>query len=94
MSVVEVECPMCKGKLWVELATAKVVDHHTADHQKQDLDTFLKNRQKPDNFWDEKLKKAKDETARRKADLEQRFREAKEHPEALRGDVDSPFKWD
>jgi hypothetical protein len=94
MSLLEVKCPLCKGTLWIEIATGKVVDHKSADHQKQDFDTFLKTRQKPDDFWDEKLKKAKDDTAKRKAEMEERFKQAKEHPEELQGDVESPFKWD
>lgn len=94
MAVIEIKCPECKGTLWLDQATGKVVDHQSADHQKADLGVFLKSQNKVTGFWDDKLKKAKEEEARRKSDLEQRFKQAKEHPEELKGDVESPFKWD
>ena len=43
---------------------------------------------------EEKARKAKEDMAKRKVEIEQQFKQAKEHPEDLKGDVESPFKWD
>lgn len=94
MSILEIKCPMCKGSIWIEQSTGAVVDHKSGDQQKVSLDSFLKDQKGRAGKWDEKLNRAKDDTARRRTEIEERFRHAKEHPEELKGDVDSPFKWD
>jgi hypothetical protein len=46
LSLFEIKCPLCKGTIWIDPATGKVVDHQSADHQKGDFNEFLKSRQK------------------------------------------------
>jgi hypothetical protein len=75
MSLFETKCPMCKGSLWVDPSTLKIVDHRPADHQKASLEQFLKD-SKQDKGWDEKMKKAQEEEARRKAEIEEKFKKA------------------
>jgi hypothetical protein len=97
MSLFEVKCPLCKGTLWIDPASGKVVDHQSADHKKGDFDEFMKNRQKG-VAWDDRFQKAKDEEAKRKAEIEQKFKKAKEDKDAGPGPDDSPMKspldWD
>jgi len=94
MAILEIKCPACKASIWVDQSTGKVVDHKSADQQKVSLDSFLKAQQEKSGKWDQKMVKAKDDVARRKQELEERFKQAREHPEDLKGDVESPFKWD
>lgn len=94
MSLLEIKCPLCKGVLWVDQSTGKVVDHKSADKQKTDFNEFLKAQKNPNPGWEDKFKKIQEDKARRKAEIEQKFKMAKENPDELEGDVDSPFKWD
>lgn len=95
MSQFEVKCPMCKGTLIIDPVNQKVVEHKSPEHQKASFDDFLKN-QKKGVAWDEKMKKAKEDEARRKSEIENKFKEAKdivvdpEEKESMR----SPFDWD
>lgn len=96
MSLFEIKCPLCKGTLWIDPVTQKVVDHKSPDQQKVNFEDFLKN-QKKGTAWDDKMKKAKEEEAKRKAEIEMKFKQAKDTPleegdttEPLR----SPFDWD
>lgn len=84
---------MCKGHMWIDLSSGKVVDHRSADHQKADFDQFMKERKESAGLWDDRLKKAKEEEARRKAEWEKRFKAAKEDPDSLEGDVPT-IQWD
>jgi len=46
MSLFETKCPMCKGTLWIDPSTMKVVDHKAADREQQkkaDFAQFLKS---------------------------------------------------
>lgn len=90
----EVKCPMCKGTLWIDQTSGRVIDHKTADQQKVGFDDFLKQQKNKSSELDDKLRKAKEEAARRKAEIEAQFKKAKENPDELKGDVESPFKWD
>jgi benzoyl-CoA reductase/2-hydroxyglutaryl-CoA dehydratase subunit BcrC/BadD/HgdB len=94
MSLFEIKCPSCKATLWIDPSTCKVVDHKSADHQKADFGEFLKSRQGREGIWDEKMKKAREEEAKRKADLEQKFKMAKENPDQLQGDGKPDIMWD
>jgi hypothetical protein len=94
MSLFEIKCPLCKGTIWVDPSTGKVVDHKSADKKKADFDGFLKAQKNPNPQWDEKFKKIQDDKAKRKAEIEEKFKQAKENPEAFEGPVDSPFQWD
>ena len=94
MAVIEIKCPMCKGSIWIEQSTGKVVDHKSADQQKVDFNSFLKSQDGRASALEEKARKAKEDMAKRKVEIEQQFKQAKEHPEDLKGDVESPFKWD
>jgi hypothetical protein len=94
MSLLEIKCPLCKGTLWIDQSTGKVVDHKSSDKQKADFDEFLKARKNYNPAWEDKFNKAREEKAKRKAEIEERFRKAKENPDELQGEVDSPFKWD
>lgn len=95
MSLFEVKCPLCKGSLWIDPSTQKVVEHKAPDQQKTNFDDFLKDHKKS-KPWDDKMKKAKEEEARRKAEIEIKFKEVKdipvepESPDKMR----SPFDWD
>ncbi|MBD3346255.1 MAG: hypothetical protein GF401_14455 [Chitinivibrionales bacterium] len=93
MSLLQIKCPMCKGSLWIDPANGKVVDHQSADHKKADFNEFLKSNQKGKD-WEDKLKKAKDEDARKKAEWEEKFKKAKESPDDLKDDYRSPFQWE
>ena len=95
MSLFEIKCPMCKGTIWIDPASGKVVDHQSADHQKGDFNEFLKSRQKGAG-WDDRFQKAKTDEAKRKAEIEQKFKQAKESPESGSGEnpMQSPFDWD
>jgi hypothetical protein len=94
MSLVEIKCPLCKGSLWIDLSSGKVVDQKSADHQKADFGTFLKSQDGRVNALEEKARKAKEEAVKRKAEIDSMFKKAKENPDELKGDVESPFKWD
>jgi Zn-finger nucleic acid-binding protein len=78
MSLFETVCPMCNGTLWIDPSTLKIVDHRAADHQKADLKRFLEE-SKQDKGWDEKMRKSREEEARRKAEIEEKFRHAREN---------------
>jgi hypothetical protein len=96
MSLFEVKCPLCKGTLWIDPASGKVVDHQSADHKKGDFGEFMKNRQKG-VAWDDRMQKAKDEEARRKAEIEEKFRKARDDKDAGKPDegvMKSPLDWD
>ncbi len=95
MSLFEVKCPLCKGTLWIDPASGKVVDHKSADQQKANFDEFMKSRRKA-SAWDEKMKKAKEEEAKRKAEIEMKFKEAREITEINKDDemFHSPLDWD
>jgi Zn-finger nucleic acid-binding protein len=94
MAMLEIKCPMCKGTLWIDQSNGKVVDHSSAEHAKADFDSFMKAQQDKSSRWDDRLHKAKDETAKRKAEIDERFRKARENPDSVQGDYESPFKWD
>jgi len=98
MALFEVKCPLCKGTLFIDPVTQKVVDHHAADHKKGDFDEFLKNRSK-NPAWDDRFQKAREEERKRKEAIEQKFKQAaKESAEGDMNDADkpmkSPFDWD
>lgn len=95
MSLFEIKCPLCKGTLWIDPANGKVVDHKSADHQKANFDDFLKSRQKG-TAWDEKMKKAKDDEAKRRAEIEAKFKNVKgEQPDTLESTpFSTPLDWD
>lgn len=88
---------MCKGTLWIDPSTLRIVDHREADHKKADLAQFLKD-SKQDKGWDAKMKAAREEEARRKAEIEEKFRRAKDGKEAGGGvppeGLKSPLDWD
>ncbi len=94
MSVFEVKCPMCKGSLWIDPATCKVVEHKSPDQQKTDFKEFLKSREKG-VAWDDKFQKAKEEEKKRKAEIEQKFKQAKDLTDSKPDDpFKSPLDWD
>jgi hypothetical protein len=96
MSLFEIKCPLCKGTLWIDPASGKVVDHKSADHQKGNFEDFMKSRQKGP-AWDDRLKKAKDDEVRRKAEIEEKFKKAASEPVEINPDekpMNSPFDWD
>lgn len=95
MSLFEIRCPLCKGTLWIDPASGKVVDHKSVDQPKANFEDFMKSRNKG-TAWDDKMKKAKEEEARRKAEIEQKFRSAKDAPQQMDDDssMRSPLDWD
>ena len=95
MSLFQIKCPMCKGTLWIDPSTQKVVDHQSADHQKADFGEFLKNRDKKP-AWDDRLTKAKEDERKRKEEIDRKFKAAKDDPSTLpdEGVMKSPFDWD
>lgn len=95
MSLLEVKCPMCKGSLWLDPSSGKVVDHKAADQKKLDFGEFVKSQSNRGAKLEDQFKKAKEEQEKRKKELDENFKRAKEHPEELKGDdVQSPFQWD
>ena len=94
MSLLELKCPVCKGTLWIDISSGKVVDSKSADHKTTDFDSFVQSQKDRSGKWDNKLQKAKGEIEKRKAEIEEKFRQAKEHPDQLKDDYQSPFKWD
>ena len=56
---------MCGGTLWIDPASMKIIDHKPSEEPKADLDGFLKS-YRQDRGWDGKMKKAKEEEARRR----------------------------
>ncbi|MDR3012747.1 MAG: hypothetical protein LBU70_06005 [Chitinispirillales bacterium] len=100
MSLFETKCPQCKGTLWIDPSSLKIVDHRPADREKADLQKFLEDSKK-DKGWDDKMKKAFEEEARRKAEIEEKFKQAaKENQnfnynnDASSAGLKSPFDWD
>jgi hypothetical protein len=94
MSLFEIKCPMCKGTIWIDPSSGKIVDHQSVDHQKGDFNEFLKSRQKG-VAWDDRFQKAREEEKKRKADIEQKFKQAKDSPgEESEKPMSSPFDWD
>lgn len=93
MSLFEIKCPICKGTLWIDLATGKVVDHKSADQPKANFEDFLKT-QKKGVAWDDKFQKAKEEEAKRKAEIELKFKKAKDEDQGPVEPFKSPFDWD
>ncbi len=94
MALFELKCPMCKGKLWIDPSSGKIIDYKAADQKKLDLDAFLKSQKTKGTELENKFKKAKEEQAKRKEQMEKDFKRAKEHPEELEGEYQSPFQWD
>jgi len=94
MSLFEIKCPMCKGTIWINPSTGKIVDHKSADHKKIDLNDFLKSQKDRGSKLEEQFKKAKEEQQKRKQEMEEKFKRTKEHPEEFQGDYQSPFQWD
>jgi hypothetical protein len=94
MSLFEIKCPMCKGTIWINPSTGKIVDHKSADHKKIDLNDFLKTQKERGSKLEQQFKKAKEEQEKRKQEMEEKFKRTKEHPEEFEGDYQSPFQWD
>jgi Zn-finger nucleic acid-binding protein len=94
VSLFEVKCPLCKGTLWIDQSTGKVVDHKAGDKSPTDFNEFVKHQKEQSSQWEDKFKKAQDEKARRKAEIEAKFKVAKENPDEIKGEYESPFKWD
>lgn len=88
---------MCGGALWIDPSTLRIVDHQAADHKKADLAQFLKD-SKQDKGWDAKMRASREEEARRKAEIEEKFKRAKEDMEpgggAPSAGLKSPLDWD
>ena len=95
MSLFEITCPMCKGTIWIDPSTGRLIDHKSADHKKIDLQDFLKSQKNRGTELENKFKKAKEESEKRKEQMEKDFKHAKEHPEEIKGEeYQSPFQWD
>ena len=94
MNLLEITCPLCKGIIWINPDTGKVVDHKAHDHKKADFNDFIKSRHNQSAKWDEKMQKAKDEKEKRRAELEEKFKQARENPESIQGEYINPLDWD
>lgn len=95
MSLFELKCPMCKGTLWIDPSSGRLVDHKSADHKKIDLQDFMKSQKNRGSELEDKFMKAKEDSAQRMEQMEKDFKKAKEHPEELKGgEYQSPFEWD
>jgi len=93
MGLMEIKCPICKSSLWIDPAHGRVVDHKASDQPKVALEDFLKSQKQP-RGWDDKIARARDEEAKRKAEIEAKFKAAKENPEELKGDGSPSIMWD
>jgi hypothetical protein len=95
MDLMEIKCPICKGTLKIDPQTGEIVEHQNYEPPKANFEEFLNSRKKG-VAWDDKLKKAKEDEAKRKAEIEMKFKQAKENP----GEPDdssplrTPFDWD
>ncbi|MBD3317519.1 MAG: hypothetical protein GF344_17145 [Chitinivibrionales bacterium] len=94
MSLVEIKCPMCKGAIWLDPSTGRVVDHQESGRRQASFDEFLKTQGKRGSQLEEQFKKAQEESVKRKEQMERQFKRAKDRPDELKGDVESPFDWD
>ena len=94
MSLFEIKCPMCKGTIWINPSTGKIVDHKSADHKKIDLNDFLKTQKDRGSKLEQQFKKTKEEQQKRKQEMDEKFKRTKDHPEEFEGDYQSPFQWD
>ncbi len=94
MALLELKCPMCKGKLWIDPSSGRIIDHRAADQKKLDLDAFMKSQKSRGTDLENKFIKAKEEQEKRKEKMEEDFKRAKEHPDEIEGDYQSPFEWD
>jgi hypothetical protein len=96
MSLLEIKCPICKGTLKVDITTGEVVEHVEYEPPKANFEDFLSSRKKG-VAWDDKIKKAQEDQAKRKAEIEMKFKQAKENPDTLADDsspLRTPFDWD
>lgn len=94
MSLIEITCPECKGKLWVDPSTGRVVDHKSVDHKKINLNDFLKSQTSRGSDLEEKFKKAKEEKNKLKLKMNEDFKKANKHSDNNQGAYESPFQWD
>ncbi len=95
MSLFELKCPMCKGTLWIDPSSGRLVDHKSADHKKIDLQDFMKSQKSRGSELENKFLKAKEEQAKRMEEMEKDFKKAKENPDEIEGgEYQSPFDWD
>ncbi|MBD3391148.1 MAG: hypothetical protein GF418_03740 [Chitinivibrionales bacterium] len=94
MALFEVRCPMCKGMLWIDPSSGKVVDHKAGGHQKADFNEFLKTHKDRGNVLEDKFRKAKIERDKMKEELDKKFKDARKVAEEFEGEVDNPFGWD
>ena len=94
MSLIEIKCPMCKGVLWIDSSTGRLVDHKSADHKKIDFNDFIKSQKNRGTELENKFLKSKEEKEKRKKQLENDFKKARQDPDSLKDDYQSPFQWD
>ena len=95
MSLLEIKCPNCRCVMWIDPATGVILDHKAPEQKKMSFDDFVKTQKNRGSDLEDMFKKAKEEQAKRKEQIEKDFQHAKEHPEEFSsGDTESPFKWD
>jgi hypothetical protein len=94
MSLFEINCPMCKGTIWVDPSTGRVVDHQAADHQRASLDEFMKMQKNRGSALEEQFKKAKAEQEKRREQMDSQFRKAGQNDDGKPDTMRSPFDWD
>ncbi|MBD3419453.1 MAG: hypothetical protein GF398_04975 [Chitinivibrionales bacterium] len=94
MNLTEYKCPMCSGRIFIDLSTGKIMDHKTAEQKKVGLEDFIKNQQNRSTELEEKAKRAREEAEKRKATIEEKFKKAKANPDELEDKYENPFKWD
>ncbi len=94
MNLFEIKCPCCKGVLWIDPSNGRIVDYKSADHKKIDLGDFIKSQKSRSTKLEAQFKKAKEDKEKRKKEMEKDFLKAKENPDELNDNYQSPFQWD
>lgn len=94
MSLIEVKCPSCKSVLKIDVEKKIIVEHTAHTEEKADLSSFLESEKSRKSDLENLFNKGCEESKKRKASLEEEFKKAKENPDSIEGDYQSPFQWD
>ncbi len=92
---IKVKCPLCKGVLWIDPSTGRVIDSKKHDDKKMELNDFVKSTKDSGARLEKEFEKSKREAEERKNSLEQEFRNLDKYK--TKGDderPENPFDWD
>lgn len=81
---IKVNCPFCKGTLWIDPATGEILYKEKAKKDfTKTLDDFLTKTQEKDKILEDKFKRVQEKEATKLDRLEKKFDWAKEHKDEL-----------